>query len=264
MGFTDHQKPEDVVVGAGSVYIADVQGDGTPGPYRYLGDSDGFSTNTETTQIEHWTGDGPVAEKMVDQTVQINQDATIVLNEVRGDNVALGMMGIAGTREQEANAAFEQVVTGAEGGDVINLGATSENPAGVKNISGVVVDDGDVTTYVEGTDYEVDTDLGEVYIIPGGDADGVDITITATVPEESFDSVASSNAGLGKKAIKYVENASKGVGRDIYMPYCDVRPEGETQWKSRDSIQQITITASILLPPTGGSRIIKEKRAPIA
>lgn len=264
MAFKDHQRAEEVVVGAGSLYIADVQADGTPGPYKYLGDSEGFSTNTETTQIEHWSGDGPVAEKIVDQTVQINQTANMVLNTMGVDNIALAMMGIAGTRNQGADAAFEQVVTGAAGGDVINLGATSENPAGVKNISGVTVDDGASTTYVAGTDYEIDTDLGEIYIIPGGGADGTDITITATVPEESFDSIASSNQGLGKKALKYIENASKGVGRDIYMPYCDVRPEGDTQWKSRDSIQQITLSASFLVPPTGGSRIVVERRAPIA
>ena len=256
------QDSKDVTIGAGRLFIADVNSDGTPGPFSYVGDSDGFNITTTTTRVEKYAGDGPVAEKIVDQTVQIDHQFGMTLNEVRPENMAIALLGETAVRQQEADATFEEVTT-AKLGSYVNLGATAENPAGVKNISGVEVTDGDTTTYDIGDDYEVDLASGVVYIRTDGAISEDDpITISATVPEEGFVHTFTASDGIGKKALRYMEDAAEGINRDIYIPYCDVRPEGTIELKSRDEIQQITLELTALVPRTGGRAVTIEDRDP--
>lgn len=256
----DHSR--DVTIGAGRIFLADLDASGQPGPFRYVGDSEGFSLSVSTTQVDTYTGDGPVAAKMTSKTVQIDNNFSMNLNEVSDDNLALGLLGLTQDRSQASVSTFSLSISSAELGVYYNLGASSSNPAGHKDITSVVVDDGATTTYTLGDDYEVKADTGEVFIKEGGAISAGDaIVIECGVPAKTYKQAVSSENGVGQKALRYEEDASKGTARDVHVPLCDVRPEGSIDFKSRDNIQMVPLQIEALVPADGSPAIVIETRA---
>lgn len=258
-----NQHTKDVTVGSGRLFAAELDANGAPKGYLYLGDSEGFTLNASTEQVETWTGDGPIAQRLISQTVASEYTFDLTLNEVRDENFALFFLGESADNDQEANASFEQTVS-VKQGQYVNVGATSALPAGVKDIDTVVVTDGTgVTTYVATDDYIVDAEAGQIYIVVGGDiasAGEEEIIISCDVPAATYEGANTSENGRLKVALMYREDTNQGETRDFFMPRVDVRPSGSVDLKSRDSHQQIPISGTALVALDGSPAVREEKR----
>ena len=253
---------ENFTAGAGSLYFAHLNEDGLPDEdgVQYFGDSEGFSYNPETQQLESWTGDGPTRQKAIDITTAITRAFQLILNEVTMENFALAFYGSVSTRAQTADTGIEESFNNVQQGSWYSVGVTADSPFGDKNVSNVVVDDGDTTTYVEDTDYEVDAESGRIKILEGDISDDDDIEVTYDRPAENYLAMESSEEANEVLWLEYRENARAGKDRDIIMPRVEVRPEGDVQFKDADSHQQITLSCEALLPNNDMPAVIMENR----
>jgi hypothetical protein len=256
------QHVRDVTVGSGRLFFAELDTNGNPKGYKYLGDSEGFSISASTEQVESWSGDGPVAERMISKTVAVEYTFDLVLNEVSEQNFGLFLLGSAGSRAQAAETGEEFEIEVVQG-EYYQIGATAANPAGVKEITAVVVTDGASTTYVLGTDYELDAATGTIYIIKGGGiASGAPETIEVecNIPAKSYLKADTSDQGRPNVAIRYIEDTNEGIERDLFMINVDLRPEGSVEFKSRDTHQQIPLAGVALVGRDGSPAIRIERR----
>jgi len=241
------------VLGAGKLYIAEYV-NGVLGGFRYFGDTPGFTINISADRVTDDTSDGPIAEEAMNILTKVTRAASIIAKDVSLENLALFVMGTAGTRTQAGTAVTDEAIDGVAVDRYYQLGQSSANPVGVRQVSSVTVtdDQGSPTTFTEGTDYEIDLATGLLYVIAGGGiTDGTSLRVSYTPSAGDIEEIASSDLGNAQVAIKYVANNTKGTNRDAYMALCDIAPNGDLAWKSRDTVAQMTFDVSILKPTTG-------------
>ena len=281
------------VLGAGRVYIAPLQADGTPGGERYLGASPGFALNVTSEHTRLFDDDGPIAEKVVQVVRQVAHSFSLQCKNVSAANLALFVGGdvvsqvdsAASMDGAQADAtARDRIVVDAKDRfyklGIYPVGTSSPartaKPAGVRAVSStpadtVVSTDHPATvpnTLDAGTDYVVDWPHGRLYIPATSTiADGATIYVTykpvaGTVPRVDF-----SDPKQVRGALRYIEDsANKNVpagnyGWEMYAPLCTIAPSGEMAVKSRENPQVIGLDVAIQEPTSGPSFIMLQQAA---
>lgn len=235
------------VLGRGKIYFDRfAPGTETLTGERYLGNTPEFSVSVETEEQEHFSSEEGLRIKDESVTLQIDYTGSLVTDNIDPDNLAAFFLG-------ESTSVTEAGVTGTtetftvKKGRYYQMGRSQANPVGLRATTISTVEDagGGGTTYVAGTDYEVDDDLGRIYIMPEGNiADDADIDVTYDAAGQSHDLVISGSSLLSG-AVRFL--AFNGVGKqtDFYMPKVTLRPNGEMALKG-DDWQQFGFNLEIL------------------
>lgn len=86
---------DNVVLGAGRLYVATLDGDDDPGPERYMGDSPGASlSGGEGERLTIFASDGADrSRKLVDKVLDVTRTMTLTLRDMSFENLALFLTG---------------------------------------------------------------------------------------------------------------------------------------------------------------------------
>lgn len=254
MAITADLGGKNYVLGKGKVYFdrfannisvtANTRGEGE----RYLGNAPEFSTTSSAENLEHYASDGGLRVK--DSSVQLSIDRTgkVVVDNIDADNIALFFQGTAATVIAAGSTGVVETIS-VKKGKFYQLGVSASVPAGVRKVSNVVVKKGSpgfATTVTQVGNYEVDADLGRIYI-ESASADIPDdtvIQITYDVQASSRIQVVSSNNAI-YGALRFVADNPVGVNRDFYLPYVKFAPDGDYNLIGEEW-QQIGFTFEIL------------------
>ena len=259
-----NQHTNNIVVGAGEFYLDLLDDAGGLTGERYLGDSIGGSLSITTERTTVFKGDGPVAEQLVDSVRSITRTLTVTLHDISPENLAL----FVGAPEPSDSAAIAASAVTDEAHTVrpgrwYQLGQSDANPSGVRGVSSVAVNlaaSGNAEVAAAG--YVVDAAAGRIYFNDGTgqaaniDAAGTAVLIDYTPTAETAGArrqVKARDARQVQAAVRYLEDPSAGEGRNLYARRCNVGAGGEMALKSRDTQQQITVTAQILVPEVAGA-----------
>lgn len=227
-----------------AVVSALTRGDGE----RYLGNTPEFSTTSESEDLEHFDSDAGVRTK--DDSVQLTLDrsGSFTCDNIDAENIALYFLGDASTVTQVAATAVVEVFTGAKRGRFYQLGATEANPAGVRNVSAVVVRTGApgfATTVTAAGNYEVDEVRGRIYIeVDAPGINDVDIQVTYNVAASTRERVVSGSSSI-YGSLRFVADNPKGPNRDYFLPYVKLAPDGDYNLKG-DEWQTMGFTFEVL------------------
>lgn len=192
-----------------------------------MGNCPGVNLTIETEKAEHFSSEKGLREKDAALTVQVNRTGQITCDNMSAANFALWL---SGTRTAVSQAATP--VT-AEMRDVMpgrfyQLGATSANPLGVRNVSAVTVkNEAGTTTYVAGTDYNVDLETGRIQIIDGGAITADTVQFGYTPAAGTFERVKSGATAELSGALRIVSDNASGGNRDFFMPKVTLTPTGD-------------------------------------
>lgn len=224
-----------LVLGRGKVYF-DRFATGTLNKTgeRYLGSTPAFSVSAETQELDHFSSEEGLQVKDESVTLRIDYSATLTVENIDQDNLALFFFGSAETASISAATGEQDDVTVLQG-MYYQLGMSAAKPEGVENVSSVAVTgSGGSPTYTVNTDYTVDEALGRVYIVPGGGiSDNTAIEITYNVAAQSQERVISGSA-LIQGALRFISFNGVGGQRNFYMPKVTLRPNGEFALKGEE------------------------------
>lgn len=243
MAFTNNY-----VLGRGKVYFNRFAA-GTTTPIdgeRYIGNTPEFNTTSAEDTLEHYSSDGGLKVKDKSVTLQINRTGSFTTDNIDQDNLALLFSGTAATVTQAAATAQTQRVVGQKG-RYYQLGVSASNPAGVRNVTNVVVKDTATTpATIAATNYTVDLVLGRVYFKDDatGITNGTNYDITYDVTASTFEQVISKNDTV-YGSIRFIADNAVGQNRDFYLPYVKLAPNGDYALKG-DEWQQISFNMEIL------------------
>lgn len=229
-------------LGRGKVYIdrypqnvvmtALTQGEGE----RYIGNTPEFMTNSSSEDLDHYDSDAGVRTK--DDSVQLSFDraGSFTCDNIDSNNIALYFLGDKSTVTQTAATAVTATMT-VKRGRFYQLGVSASLPAGVRNVSNVVVKKGVAfaDTVTMAGNYEVDETLGRLYIEADatGITDDLEIQVTFDVTASTRGQVVSKNRSI-YAAIRFVADNPKGVNRDYYFPYVKLSPDGDYNLKGEE------------------------------
>ncbi|MER9524086.1 hypothetical protein NKI96_10920 [Mesorhizobium sp. M0292] len=197
----------------------------TPGPFRELGNCPEFTLSRSAETLPHYGSMGGL--KTLDEEIAIDATlaGTLSTDDMKAENVSYWFMGPVGTVSATALTAQVETYLLAKAGDVIQLGRTTGNPTGARKLTNVAATDGAAVTpatFVLGTDYEVDTDLGLLTVL----VDKAKIEIT-------FDTVVSTRTQIAagitqvEGEMKFISFNPFGAQSDITIPRCRFIPNGD-------------------------------------
>ena len=218
---------------------------------RFLGDGVGASLSVATERVQVFSGDA---------VRSIERSFSVTLRDMSPENLALFVGATAVEDVADAADVVRDEALTVKQGRWYQLGVKDAKPTGVGAIDSTatktVVTDTDKTsptTYAADDDYKVDAARGRIYIVADGDiGDDTDLLIDYTPIAGTRKQVKTGGLQEVRAALRYIETPVSGEPRHYYAPLCTVSAGGELGLMSRDTEQQIQLTAAILEP--GGDK----------
>lgn len=214
--------------------------------WKEMGESSKFAikANSELKEKES-RGRGTRGQIIASVALLKSPEIEIVLDEVNSDNIRLAFMGTLAAINQGSGTITDQVIT-AKLGHWVPLGVGNFAAAGftVKSNDGV-------TTYVLGTDYEVNYRLGLVRpLATGAIADAASLKVTGTYNAVSGSVVkGATKAQLRARLLLDGRNLVDGSDAECECFEAVLAPEGDFDFKAED-FGSITLKGK-LVTPTG-------------
>lgn len=155
--------------GAGTVYMAPVDENGNKtGDFRQVGDAYPLSVQVQTDQIKKKSRMVERAGQVIAARTKISDDGitgNLTLHEWNAANLAWALSGSAVALTTGSAAVTDEAITAPAADEWIQVGGANKR----RNISAVTVTTSPAgTTYVEDTDYKIDSALGLFTIISTG------------------------------------------------------------------------------------------------
>lgn len=244
-------KPGNYTIGRGRVYFAKyLPGTKTPGAERYLGNTPDFKIAITSETLEHFSSEAGIKEVDEAATLKTTRKVTLKTDNIDPENVALYFLGEASKVTVAGGAVAGEVIDGARvvEGSLFQLGFSAANFQGARDIeaaSVVIKNAAGTTTYVEGTDYEVNYDAGLVRVVPGGAiVEGANLQANYTVNAHSREQVVSGATAI-EGMLRFVSDNPTGDNADYTFPYARIAPSGDFMLKG-DTWQEVDFTGDII------------------
>lgn len=193
-----------------------------------FGNCPGFTIAIATEKAEHYSSQTGLRQKDKTTTVEVSRTATLTVDNMSAENFARYLSGSIETVNQAGGSVTAETIT-VKKGRIYQIGKTTGNPAGVRNITGVVVkDQAGTTTYTANTDYALDLERGRLQILSGGAiADDAAIKVDYTKPAATWKRIKTGAVAELTGAVRVIADNASGEKRDWYMPKVTLTPSGD-------------------------------------
>jgi hypothetical protein len=239
------EKSVNIVLGAGKVLFNPRNSDGTYQGYRLLAETPGFTLTAQGETLPVDGSDGPIAERIRDIPIRVTRSARLTLRDVTPDNQALFVIGDVSTVAQSNTPVVDEAIV-VQPGRLYQLGASTSNPGGVRNVSSVdVQDETDTTTYVLDTDYKLHADIGMIEILEGGAIGEETLHVDYTPATENRSRVTSHQQGPARGELRFLADNTEGDNADVLIPDGLLTPDGELPFKSRENVQEMAFNLAL-------------------
>ena len=224
---------DNVILGAGELFWRPIVS-GALTSYFHLGNCSRFAIilNDDIIKLKSSQTAARSLIKQVTRGREVNIE--ILSNEFAIDNMALALMGDAGTFTQTSSAVTGEILTSSVvAGRFYRVGGT----ASARNLTGVVITQGTVTWTVS-TGYTVyDSEAGMIQVkspAAGGVTTATPATIAYTRASLSLDTVLGATKTKVEGSLYFIPDPTTGPQYDIEVFYCSVSPSGEMAYISEE------------------------------
>lgn len=231
-------------IGGGLLFYEEKQGDGSYGDKVYFGPTESITVSVSNDWIEHKSTEGCVS--LVDKKISIGKTADISIGSttINPSSLARAFQGTITTDTQTAQTATA-VVT-----DPVTVGAVTD--IGYRGVTTVVVKDvTDLTTYVEGTDYELVPKAGYIIPLVGGAISDTDV-LHLTVDAPAFDGVIVSAMKVDQLEGRFtlVTNSNTSNDYEYVFHNVNITQDGDFALKGGEDFAEISYSGSITIDST--------------
>jgi len=240
------------VLGAGKLYWEEEDANGDlAGSEVLLAETPSLTQSITTERVTDDNSDGPIAEQDLDIATKVTRSLAFSTKDISAKILAMFVLGSEATISQSATPVVGEAVGLAKQGEYMQIGKTL-NLTGVRNISAVVIKVG-AATQVLGTDYTLDAALGRIFIVVGGGINDGDAVLADFTPAaNNRQQVTTDQLGSKSGALRFIADNTAGDNKDAYIPKVTLSPNGEVNWKSRDTVQDLAFDGSVGTRVVGG------------
>jgi hypothetical protein len=220
---------DNVILGAGELFWRPIV-NGALTSYFHLGNCSRFAIllNDDIIKLKSSQTAERSLIKQVTRGREINIE--ILSNEYAIDNMALALMGDAGTFTQTSSAVTGEILS-------TSIVAGRFYRTAGRNITGVVINQGTVTWTVS-TGYTVyDSSAGLIQVkspAAGGVTTATPATIAYTRASLSLDTVLGATKTKVEGSLYFIPDPTTGPQFDVEVFYCSVSPSGEVAYISEE------------------------------
>ncbi len=132
-------KTENYVFGRGVCYFAPFDANNRPMGERDLGNIPGMTLTVTSETVEHFSSRSGLRRKDLSVTISVAFNASVTIEDMSADNLALFVAGSSETVTQAATPVTNERIYNAQSGREYQLGVTSSVITGVRNVGSVTV-----------------------------------------------------------------------------------------------------------------------------
>jgi hypothetical protein len=188
--------------------------------FHDFGNCTDFKVTTAIDKKEHYSSRSGTKTKDAEKVIQQTATGSFTLDDLLNENLRIYLMAIAvhDVAQSSGSAASQAVV--AELDKWIDLGKLK-----ISNV--VVTDETDATTYVLGTDYELDTEVGLIRPLSGGNiGDGDTLHVSYDYADVTTKKMSAASTTTIEGHIYFVADPPAGKIADI-KGYVALSPKGD-------------------------------------
>lgn len=225
-----------------------------------LGNCPDVNIAIKTENSDHYSSEQGMQQKDGSWPVRVDRTGELVCDNFAPNIAALWMTGTHTVKSQAATPVTGEV-RAVLPGRIYQLGASSANPLGVRNVTAVTVKSSDgTTTYDAGDDYNLDLETGRVQILPTGDIVAGNVQFGYTPVAASFDSVKSGANTKLLGALRVVSDNATGGNRDYYLPKVSLTAGGNLPLIAKGT-EPVSMTFGLeVLKPANGEALYCDGR----
>ena len=199
----------------------------TPTGFDFLGNCPELTLTVETETLDHFSSTRSVREKDASIVTSKMVTSTFTCDDIKPANLARFIGGEESTLTTASASDATSTIPAVLKGRRYQLGQTASNPSGVRAITDLVVTATGATpvTYVEGTDYVANLQLGLIDILEGGSITG-GIVATYDVSASSRSLIVTSDNQI-RGQLKFIAFNPTGQLIDWWMPSVSLTPTGD-------------------------------------
>lgn len=241
---SDIERNMEYTVGRGRVYFnLFAPGTNTPTGERYLGNTPTFSPSNEVENLDHYSAERGIRQLDASVILQVDSTGAFTCDDITAENIALFFLGEHQNVTHLSGTGLRDNVLGLlTKGRHYQLGASDDNPTGVRRVdnvkigyanTGAVLTTGDITTDPAVTvitatgNYEVDLELGRVYIEPTAVVPTGKILVAQYDVEAQQRSVIIGKNQMAYGSLRFIADNPVGDNKDYFYPKVSISPDGE-------------------------------------
>jgi hypothetical protein len=215
---------------------------------RDLGNAPSFSFNMTLEKLEHFSSRGGLKAKDKEVISQVTPSIAFTLDEVTAENLALLTLADIEVVEQIGSTVTDEVHTAYKGKRV------ELNFRGISSVS--VTGGGGTPSYVNGTDFKIDTSLkdntiGRILILEDGAiADGATIEVSYTYATVTYTRVKAFAQTQVEGFLRFVSDNPVGTQQELQIWRTSLTPSGDTAMIG-DDWSTLSFSGEILKDETG-------------
>jgi len=139
-------KTENYIFGRGVGYFAEFDDNGDPMGERDLGNLPGVTLTVTSTDYKHTSSRTGLAKTDLSVTLSVEFSAKLDFEDFSAENLALFIAGQSGVVTQSSTPVTGEIIPNGQSGREYQLGATPNNPSGVRGVSSVAINSAATTT----------------------------------------------------------------------------------------------------------------------
>lgn len=228
-----------------------------------MGNCPDVNIEISTDKWEHYSSEQGLQEKDAGGAIKVTRTGTLVSDNFSPSNAALWLSGTHTKVTQAATPVTGEMRTVIPG-RIYQLGASTSNPMGVRNVTGITVkNEAGTTTYDAGVDYNIDAETGRVQILEDGDIVAGVVQFGYTPVAGTFDAVQSGAKSELLVAVRVVPDNATGPNDDVYLPKVSLSAGGNLPLIA-EGTDPVTMEFEMeVLKPANGQAIYRAGR-PVA
>lgn len=214
----------------GKVYINLFDVNGAQKGERYIGLTPGFTITMASDSIQSYSSENGMREMDDETTISVTRTGKLTCRQVSVENLALFLAATPSVQTQAAGNVTGEVHR-VYPDRYYQLGASTANPTGVRNVSNVVI------TGATAGEYTVDAPNGRVYVHANATVDpvaGEDWTFAYDVPAATRDQILTGMTVSTSASLRFEAHPGKGLPRDLFGPNVNFAPSGDWVLKADD------------------------------
>lgn len=223
-----------LTVGGGRVFVRlrDPETDAFIGQERDIGNNFPFTFGQSSESLDAYSNEDGAATILTSALTKLETTINFASRNVDEDNLALFANTSIATVTGVATPVVAEAHDSVGADEWIQLGTSTTNPSGVRDVGSVAVDD-DVATggYVADTDYYLDATLARIQVLAGGGLVGKNLRVNYTPGTTSRKRLTADDLTTKTVSVRFIANNSKGSNKDWYFPKVTLTPNGENSVK---------------------------------
>jgi hypothetical protein len=193
---------------------------------RRLGNCPSLAYTSAVDSLDHYNSEGGQKTKDASADLQKNTTGSFGCDNISSENVALFVGGSVSSLAQTAATGLTENIKLSKD-RWYQLGKTTGNPSGLRNLASLVVTATVGGATYSATNYDVNYETGRVYVHPDATlVEGTEYTFTYNTVASSRKRVASGTKSI-YGALRFVADNAEGTDRDHYFPYVKLTPNGD-------------------------------------